>query len=860
MIGLQEPLAATHGATVAVTPAPAVHAYEEAQRLALLAELGVLDTDPEPGFDALTQAAAAITQCPIALISLVDGDRQWFKARLGLDESQTPRKWSFCNHAIRGPELMEVCNATADVRFADNPLVVDGPQIRFYAGQPLDVDGVRIGTLCVIDTKPRVLNVAEREALQVLGAAASAMLAERRKRTVSAEQRRRLTEFAMVAGDWLWESDSEHRIVWMSSAYGNNPPLPEPWVLGQPMANGDVLETPDFPAGAFTTLHRLFNARGGFARALVRCDVQGTSRYLSHSAVCRRDGSGLWTGYRGITRDLTASVSAEIAHRTASKLLADLSAQVPGVIFQMLLDARGRLSFRYVSNRISEILELDAQQVMKSSKALLLRFEREGAVTAMQAIHRSAATMAVWQDTLRVRLPIAGQRVVQVHAEPTPTVDGGVLWHGLVTDITEQLRSAAQVQTLTALDLAAKRTAEIRSDFLSRVSHEFRTPLNAILGFSQLIRLQGARQPLPALLSSVQHIEHAGTHLLSLVNDMLDLASLEAGRSAVHLEPVSLIPLAEQSIALLGPLAQHRGLTLKVACTGPMPTVLGDARAIRQILFNLLGNAIKFAHPNTCIQVHVRCIAGQPDVAMDIIDEGPGIRIEALPLLFTPFNSGRPVGAQPYGTGLGLAISHKLTQAMGGHLDVSSVPGKGTTFTVRLRVDGRQSAKTSGDSAFGDLASSADAQVDRGATVLYIEDDEVNALLMQAVFQSVSLAHVRLVVAVNGREGIKLAHAISPGLILLDMQLPDMDGCAVLDELKHEPGTAGIPVVVLSGDAMPEQVAKARAAGCQDYWTKPINLQSIVSDLSLRFPATLDQKSLGSDGTHGASALPDGAA
>lgn len=812
--------------------------YEEVQRLTLLAELGVLDTDPEPGFDALTHAAATLTRCPIALISLVDGDRQWFKARLGMGERQTPRDWSFCSQAIRTPDLMEVHDAAADLRFADNPLVVNGPHIRFYAGHPLEVENVRIGTLCVIDTKPRALTLTEREGLQDLAVAASAMLSERRKRAATAEQQRRLTEFALVAGDWLWETDALHRLTWTSSAYGTHPPPPEPWRLGQPIDDGAVLESPDFPANAPTTLHRLFAAEGGFARALVRSDVADVAcgpRYLSHSAVARRDASGQWLGYRGITRDLTTTVTAELAHRAASKLLADLSAQVPGVIFQMLRDAQGRYSFRFVSSRVLDILELNANALMKDAKSALRRLRRSDVLPVLRAIHRSAMAMKTWHDSFQAGLPRAGQRDLLVHAQPSPTDDGGVIWHGILTDITDQLSSAAHLQRLTALDVVAQQSAQIRSEFLSQMSHEFRTPLNAILGFSQLIRLQGLSQPTTALLGSVLHIEQAGTHLLALVNDMLDLASLDAGNAAMHLEPVSLVALAEETVSLLGPLALHRRMTLEVSQTGLVPPVQADTRAVRQVLLNLLGNAIKFAHPDSCVQVRVRHQAGQAEVDMDISDQGPGMAPATLAALFAPFAGSSVARDRLSGTGLGLPISQKLVKAMGGRIEVNSVLGRGTTFTVGLPV-----AQTTGVALPGAAGAAGPfaAPFHRGAsvaTVLCIEHTPTDALLMEAVFDSASLAHLALSVAVNGRDGIAQARAQAPALILLDMQLPDMDGMAALAELRRDERTAGIPVIALSSDALPGQVSAAVTAGCEACWTKPINFEGVVAVLTQRF-------------------------
>lgn len=808
---------------------------EEQQRLSLLAEIGVLDTDPEPGFDALTRAAAALTQCPIALISLVDGDRQWFKAHVGVSERQTPRAWSFCSRAIHTPDLMEVRDAQADLRFAGNPLVVGAPFIRFYAGQPLTVDGIRIGTLCVIDTEPRVLGMDAREALRDMAAAASAMLAERRRRAVSAEQQRRLTEFAMVAGDWLWETDAEHHITWMSCAYGSQPALPEPWVLGQPMANGLVLESPDHPFTAFrTTLHELFEQRLGFARALVRSEPGGEERYLSHSAVCRRDAFGVWNGYRGITRDLTAHVAAEASHRIASALLADLSAQVPGVIFQMQRNRVGHVSFPFVSNRINDVCELDADLVMRNAKVALRRCHRHDAARVMTSIRTSASELSVWQETFRVVLPVAGERTLLIHAEPRRS-EVGVLWHGLMTDITEQILATRLLQQLTLAQVAAEKAVEVRSEFMSRVSHELRTPLNAILGFAQMLRLNGPMQSGVGVLASVHQIESAGAHLLSLVNDMLDLSSLDAGRLNLFLQPVSLTPVVESCIALIAPHAQERGVTLEVRGDPDIPTVLADVRAVKQVLFNLLGNAVKFAHPDTVVHVLLQNAAPEGNISLAVSDEGPGIAPEQLDSLFEPFGRIHVGRTTPTGSGLGLSISQKLVLAMGGRIGVTSVLGRGTTFSLNLPADGRPDLTEAADSAFDDSSAPPQVAPMGQATVLYIEDERVNALLMQAIFDLLPEGGPRLIVASSGTEGLSGALRLQPDLILLDMNLLDIDGLSILQALMSDSRTANIPVIAVSADAMPEQILRAREAGCQDYWTKPINLHQVQAKLRSRF-------------------------
>ena len=558
---------------------------DEAQRQRLLLELGVLDTDSELGFDALIGVAAALTQCPIALLSLVDGDRQWFKARLGFELTQMPRQGSFCNHAIRSPELMVVPDAHLDPRFATHPLVTGKPGIRFYAGQPLTVDGVQIGTLCVIDTQPHALSDAAREALRQLGIAASAMLAERRNRVASAEQQRDL----IVARE------------------------------------------------------------------------------------------------------------------------------------------------------------------------------------------------------------------------------------------------------------AANKAAEVRAEFMSRVSHELRTPLNAILGFAQLLRAAGPLQPAADILKSVQHIETAGAHLLALVNDMLDLSSLDAGRLNLDIQPLALPPLLAHCIELIEPHARLHGITLETQLDSPLPTVLVDARAVKQLLFNLLGNAVKFSNPNSVVRVRVSHAATSPHVALSIIDAGPGIAAEQLPTLFRPFNRIQPGRRRLPGSGLGLSISQKLAMAMDGTISVSSRLGQGTTFTVTLPVDGRPDLSTADNSAFGDLHDAVPTGPTAPATVLYIEDEPVNALLMQTLFSSLPGGGAQLILAVNGEDGLGDAAREQPNLILLDMNLPDMDGLCVLRALRSNPSTAQIPVIAVSADALPEQIFKARQAGCQDYWTKPIHMKRVHAELLRRFPAVVSR-------------------
>jgi len=807
---------------------------DEQRRISLLAELGVLDTAPEPGFDALARAAAALTRCPIALVTLIDGERQWFKAHHGIDLVQTPRRWSFCAHAMHTSELVEVPDARSDPRFASNPYVLGAPWVRFYAGQPLVVEGIRIGTLCVIDTRPRELDATSREGLRGLGITVSSLLAERRSRLVSLDQQRRLAEFAMVSGDWLWETDDRHRVVWMSCAYATESAVPEPWVQGEAMADGPVLDDAGEAVEPAVRLHPLLDRQRAFARVVMQCDLAGGAHFLSLSAVCRRDAAGKWCGYRGIARDIGARVEAEQARRVAANVLKALSAQVPGLIFQLLRRPDGHMSFPYVSDKIREVYELDAAQVEADAATAMARCHPEDADRLERSIAESAETLGLWQQSFRVVLPRRGLRVLSGHAQPERLADGGVLWHGLITDITAQVEASERMQALARARAAAEEVAQMRSEFMSRVSHELRTPLNAILGFAQLLHANGASQSGEKTVEAATQIAHAGSHLLSLVNDMLDLSSLEAGRLVLDCLPIELEPLVRRCLTMIEPHARQQGVALAVQADPDTPTVAGDARALRQVMFNLLGNAIKFGGSNAMVRIRIVHHRDEREVGVSVIDQGPGIPAEKMSSLFEPFTRIHSGGAAPVGSGLGLSISRRLVLAMRGRLEVSSEAGQGTTFSMRLPVDGRPEPGDGGNAAVPAAPPPARLGAVAPATVLYIEDEPVNALLMQELFKSLP-PHLALVVAGTGREGLQHATALKPQLILLDMNLPDMDGLGVLRRLRAEPRSAGIPVIAVSADALPEQVAIARAAGVEDYWTKPIDLAQVRTRLLERF-------------------------
>ncbi len=373
----------------------------------------------------------------------------------------------------------------------------------------------------------------------------------------------------------------------------------------------------------------------------------------------------------------------------------------------------------------------------------------------------------------------------------------------------------------------ALRSSQAKSEFLSRASHELRTPLNAVLGFAQLIEHDGVDVPMELQLDRVAHIRTAGEHLLALVDDVLDLASIEAGDLSVTLAPIAVDAVLSDTAQWFASLAQRRGVTIEVERSGGW--VRADARRLRQILSNLLGNAIKFSRPGGRVWLGAgrRGDADARRWCITVCDDGPGYTPEQQAALFEVFHriggeadGGRAEsGSAGVGLGLGLAIAQQLVLLMGGSIEVASVVDQGSEFRIELPAASEQTA-----------ASKPVVPPHRPAlSVLYIEDNPVNAILVEGL---VALRPgVELRCAVDGLSGVAMAIARPPQLLLIDMQLPDIDGIEVLRRLRLEAALDGTRMVALSANGMTEDIARARAAGFDDYWTKPIDFKQFLAQL-----------------------------
>lgn len=385
-----------------------------------------------------------------------------------------------------------------------------------------------------------------------------------------------------------------------------------------------------------------------------------------------------------------------------------------------------------------------------------------------------------------------------------------------------------RVSQRTAALAEAKERAEAadraKSTLLSRASHELRTPLNSILGFAQLLALDDLSADQQ---ESVERILDGGSHLLGLVDEILDLARIETGRLALSLEPTDLTTLVHEAIDIVGPMARERGITLDSqwgASQGPW--VDADRQRLKQVLLNFLSNAIKYNSENGAVIVRT-AEDGDRTVRLAVTDTGAGIAHDKLGLLFNPFERLGAEATGVQGTGLGLALSRALTEAMGGRIGVESRPGAGSTFWVDLATADRPAmAEPAGAKGRG---AGLAAPPDRPRRVLYIEDNLENLRLVESLLKR--WRDVTLIPAMQGRVGLDLA-AEQADLIVLDVHLPDLTGEEVLRQLKANPSTREIPVIIASADATPEQASRMIDAGALHYFTKPLDVREFLATLS----------------------------
>ena len=828
---------------------PAPLPPDEEARLQALAQYEVFDTEAEPSFDRVTGLAARIFNVPVSLISLVGRERQWLKSHHGIDACETSRDVSFCAHAILLPPeagVFVVPDATRDPRFADNPLVTGPLGVRFYAGAPLRTPtGLTVGSLCVIDTRPREFSEQDRATLTDLAASVVEILELRvstmRKEQESAERHwmeaalrhseRRFRRMAANTPGMVYQfvrhADGSFHFPFVSDGCRELYGVEAQSIYDRPGCVFAPIEPSD-RAAYLAEIARSAETLEPLQWEGRLLDPNGTVRWVESKSRPERlsEGKILWSG---VLFDITARKRAQLELENSHHLLRAIIDGTDDTVFikdtgsrYLLINPAGAALLGTTPDAVAG--KTDDAFFLPDSAAQIRQVDRE--------ILDSGQARTFQSTDL-----IAGAEHVFL-SKKSPYRDGagnllGVI--GVVRDITEQGRAE---KALREAKEEAEKANRAKSEFLSRMSHELRTPLNAILGFGQLLEMGDLHR---RESESIAHILKAGRHLLGLIDEVLAISRIEAGRMNLSLEPVAIAEMAEECLSLVTRQAAERGIACENLCGDPDPGetryVRADRQRLRQVLLNLLSNAVKYNRAGGRITISCRMFpaanGGPNRFRLGVSDTGAGLSASEIARLFTPFERLSAEQSLTEGTGLGLALSKGLVEVMQGTIGVESIPGEGSTFWLELPVASDPlTGVVRGGSA---SAKPCDGEGCEG-TILYIEDNLSNLRLIEILLD----AHpgVTLLSAQQGSLGLELANARRPDLILLDLHLPDIPGWDVLAALRAEPATRDIPVIVVSADATSPQIERLIAAGALDYLTKPIDVRALLQILArhLRAP------------------------
>jgi PAS domain S-box-containing protein len=537
----------------------------------------------------------------------------------------------------------------------------------------------------------------------------------------------------------------------------------------------------------------------------------------------------------GVSVDITERRRAEATLRSRNQFISTVLESIAALV--VVIDRQGRI---VEVNRAVELLlgRLTSDMIGKSFWLALAPIEKHQ--DSIELFRRVRAT----------RQPFLGDGVfitadgrnLRVTGSMTPLVDGrGEVEYVLMTalDITESR------QFERALRLAkeeAERANTAKSEFLSRMSHELRTPLTAILGFSDLLTMTSKDA---TTLEFLKDITRAGQHLLSLINEVLDVARIEAGRMELNPEALSLDVMVEDATTLVIPMAKKYNISFQVGNLENL-AVVADRQRFKQVLINLLSNAVKYNRPGGQVIIRAEVLPGNTSTSasgiqsnttqrliLNISDTGRGIGPEQLERLYTPFDRLGMEGSNIEGTGIGLALTRRLIEAMEGQIHVKSSVGVGTTFGIELplaQLPNRASGITAAlpaERINDDSALKTKESHEQFHSVLYIEDNPANLRLVERILERRN--GVKLISASHGSLGLELAREHHPHLLLLDLNLPDISGAEVLAKMREHSETKDIPVVMLSADATPQQIERLLAAGARYYLTKPIDVKHFLS-------------------------------
>ncbi|MBV8123265.1 MAG: response regulator [Burkholderiaceae bacterium] len=525
--------------------------------------------------------------------------------------------------------------------------------------------------------------------------------------------------------------------------------------------------------------------------------------------------------------------------------LRHIAETVPGVIFQLQLPQRGHYRFIYVSEKVQDFFQVSASEVLQRAPAFFGHVHPGDRERVLRTLTLSAQSMQAWQQEFRGLRADGAERWIYGHAIPCRDAQGGVLWHGFLTDISRQRLDALELdrhrhhledlvaqrtQALALAREAAESANRAKSSFLANMSHEIRTPLNAIIGLTYLVQRDSSE---PAQRERLGKVVDAAEHLLRVINNVLDFSKIEAGKLQLEFVDFKVHQVLDKVVGILAHKAAESGLQLRLDIDEGLSelTLVGDAQRISEILLNFMGNALKFTETGFVqLSARIMWLEAQQRVHLifEVSDSGIGITESAQLRLFQNFEQADSSTTRRYGgSGLGLAITRRLAELMGGEVGAESVSEQGSRFWLELTLDIQSQTPVATKPLSAILAD--DGLVDlQDRRLLLVEDNPVNREVAVALLEQAGLV---VELAENGQEACQRVAERDYDLVLMDVQMPVMDGLDATRIIRSTAKGKRIPILAMTANAFTEERLRCLDAGMNDHVAKPVRADQLFTTL-----------------------------
>lgn len=913
----------------------------ESERLQALYKYDILDSFSEEEFDRLTKLASIICGVPIALITLIDKDRQWFKSNLGMDGTETQRDVSFCQYAIMNNNIMEVEDATKDQRFVDNPFVTEDPNIRFYAGHPLiDPDGYALGTLCVIDRKAGKLSKEQMEALALLAEEVVSQIVSRKKN----KEKDKLENLFNLSIDFICLAGMDGYFKKVNPAFTTILGWSSEELLTRPIFDfihpADVAITkaeleklgkgektigfeprfktkdgkylkirwmanPDVSTGDIYVIGRYDFEREMWEKNLMASEEKHRRFYEnSQGLMCMHDLDG---NFMSINPAGAASVGYTV-EELKYKSLFDLVPSLAWSALQAYLDeiktkgaSKGLMKvmhkdgilktwmynniisegpIKYVIGTAVDITERVTleKEIKESNRRFFKVFDNNPVSMILSNIETSKIEYVneVFLETFGfTKEEVIGKTLVELQIisaeerernlaamkeagymrsveQQFTKKNGDKIWVMTSLEAVEFNESAFILSSLFNIDERKKMEEEMKhakekaeqavvakNSFLANMSHEIRTPMNAIIGYTELLAQSNLDEE---QREHVSYVKTAGGNLLAIINDILDFSKIESGKIALESAPFNLRQTLKAIYNLLNVRAAEKGLEYNFFLDANLPEyVLGDSVRLNQILVNLIGNAIKFTAKGH-VTVSVKKIAEDADshrFKFSVQDSGIGIPPDKAELIFERFTQANTETTRKFGgTGLGLSIAKSLVELQGGEMLLKSEVDKGSEFYFEL------SYKKVDSMAIEPLQKGFVPQkLLSDLKILLCEDNTLNQKLAKRVINKFGF---QVEIAGNGKIGIEKLQKEKFDLVLMDLQMPEMDGYQAVMAIRNDLNMQ-IPIIAMTAHSLVGEKEKCLEIGMNDYIGKPFTQEELYMKICANLPEQRQGKEVSSN-------------